>query len=143
MTIDKVFKELDPYLRGMKKAENYCIVEVHLKNSWLIPPHQSIKHQSKKIDNGMVYYMFYGEDNETFDTIIDWLKTEVVEMNIEVEQKESLLKQKVAELKEVFESSSLEELKALKFSSKPDVLKLNGSSKNNTESKKEVEKLEK
>jgi hypothetical protein len=139
MTIDKVFKDLDPYLRGVKKAENYSIVEVNLKQTWLIPPHQSIKHQSKKIDGGLNYYMFYGENNEGFDQIIDWLKTEVIEMNIETEQKEELLKQKVAELKEVFESSSLDELKDLKFSSNPDVLKLNNSSKN---SKKEEEKKE-
>jgi len=25
MTIDKIFKDLDPYLRGIKKADNYSI----------------------------------------------------------------------------------------------------------------------
>jgi hypothetical protein len=62
-------------------------------------------------------------------------------MNIEVEQKETLLKQKVAELKEVFESSTLDELKELKFTSKPDVLKLNNTN-NKTEEKAEEVKQE-
>ena len=141
MTIDKIFKDLDPYLRGIKKADNYSIVESNLKNSWLIPSHQSIKHQSKKVDGGLTYYMFYGENNEGFDEILSWLKTDVIDMNIEVEQKETLLKETVAEVKEVFESSKLEELKELKCTSKPDVLKLNNTN-NKTEEKAEEVKQE-
>ena len=59
-------------------------------------------------------------------------------MNIEVEQKETLLKQKVTELKEVFESSTLDELKELKFTSNPDVLKLNNTNNKTEEKAKEV-----
>ena len=138
MTIDKIFKDLDPYLRGIKKADNYSIVESNLKSSWLIPSHESIKHQSKKVEGGLTYYMFYGENNEGFDEILSWLKTDVIDMNIEVEQKETLLKQKVTELKEVFESSTLDELKELKFTSNPDVLKLNNTNNKTEEKAKEV-----
>jgi hypothetical protein len=113
--IDNIFKTLDPYLRGVKKADNYCVVEVNLKPSWLIPQHPSIENQNKPTKiNGITYYMFYS-DKLGFDGIIEWLKNDVVEMNIELEQKEDLLKSKVEQLKEIFENSSLEELQKMDF----------------------------
>jgi glutathione synthase/RimK-type ligase-like ATP-grasp enzyme len=41
--------------------------------------------------------------------------------NIEIEQKQALLRSKVEELKRMFEDKSLDELKGLKFSSEMDV----------------------
>lgn len=136
--IDKIFKELTPYLRGIKKADNFSIVEAHLKNSWAIPTHQTIQSQAKPYKDGLTYYMFYQEGS--FDEILEWLKTDVIEMNQETEQKEELLKQKVAQLKEVFETSTLEELKNLKFSSDSDILKLNNNKNAKPEEKVVVEK---
>jgi hypothetical protein len=137
--IDNIFNELDPYLRGIKKAENYSVVEVNLKHSWLIPQHASIESQSKPTKtNGITYHMFYSE-KLGFDGIIDWLKNDVVEMNIEIEKKEQLLKSKVEQLKEIFENSSLEELEKMDFgTSKENPLKLG----NKTNSNKEEPKVE-
>jgi hypothetical protein len=142
--IESIFDELDPYLRGIKKADNFSIVEVHLKQSWLIPKHGTIQNQNKQTkEGGTLYHMFYSE-NDSFDKIISWVKESVIDMNIETELKEELLRQKVAQLKEVFETNSLEELKGMKFSSETDVLKLKGSSDTNTkkEEEPEVEELE-
>jgi hypothetical protein len=143
--IENIFENLKPYLRGVKKADNYSIVEVHLKQSWLIPQHGSIQDQKKPVtkEPGTLYHMFYSE-SDSFDTIINWVKESVIDMNIEVELKEELLRQKVAQLKEVFETSSLDELKGMKFSSETDVLKLTGKSDNNTNMDEEtqVEELE-
>jgi len=77
--------------------------------------------------------MFYSE-TDSFDKILNWLK-DTIAMNIETELKEELLKQKVIQLKEVFETSSLDELQNLKFSSENDVLKLGGKGKNNNTEK--------
>lgn len=132
--IDKIFEELSPYLRGIKKADNYSVVEVNLKSSWLIPQHATIENQSKTTkQNGINYYMFFSE-KDGFDTMLNWLKGSVVEMNIELEQKEQLLKSKVEQLKEIFENSSLEELEKMDFgTSKDNPLKLGNSKNNNTE----------
>jgi hypothetical protein len=137
--IEEIFSELGPYLRGIKRADNYSIAEVHLKQTWSVPTHDTIKNQNKAIQKipGMVYYMFYSE-TDSFDDVLDWIKREVIEKNLEIEQKEELLKIKVTQLKEVFENSSLEELKKLSFSSESNVLKLG---KTITE-KKEVENVE-
>ena len=112
--IDNIFTELHPHLRGVKKADNYYVVEVNLKHSWLIPRHSDIQTQSNKKINDMTYSMFYS-DKLGFDSIIEWLKTDVIKMNIELEQKENLLKSKVEQLKEIFENSSLEELQKMDF----------------------------
>lgn len=139
--IDNIFKQLDPYLRGVKKADNYSVVEVNLKHSWLIPQHSDIENQSKPTKtNGITYYMFYSE-KLGFDGIIQWLKKDVVEMNIELEQKEELLKSKVEQLKEIFENSSLEELQKMDFGTgRENPLKLGN--KTNKEEKKVEGKTE-
>lgn len=141
--IEEIFNELDPYLLGIKKSEGHSIIEVEVKNSWLIPSHGTINKQniqSKK--SGLVKYMFYSEVI-TLDEVINWFKTDVVEMNLEVEQKEMLLKTKVDELKEMFETTSLEDLKKLQFVKSDDTLKLKGTTKNKTEDTTvEVSKIE-
>ena len=140
--IEKIFNNLDPYLRGVKKADDYSIIEVHLKPTWFIPQHNTIKNQNKPIKgSGMLYHMFYSE-GDSFDTIIDWVKSGVIDMNIEVELKEELLRQKVEQLKEVFETSSLDELKDMEFSSTTDVLKLGSSSVSNTKEDEEQQVTE-
>jgi hypothetical protein len=133
--IDNIFNDLDPYLRGIKKADNYSVVEVNLNKSWLIPEHSDIENQNKTTKTqGITYYMFYSE-KLGFDGILDWLKHDVVAMNIELEQKEQLLKSKVEQLKEIFENSTLEDLEKMDFgTSKENPLKLGN--KTNKEEKK-------
>ncbi len=121
--INIVFEGLKPYLKGVKQAEDYKIVEVDLTKNWLIPGNDKIKGQQKQSDGKTESWIFYS-DEIGFDEIIDWLKNDVIDMNIELEEKESLLKTKVDELKKIFNNSTLEELKNLKFNSEEDVLKL-------------------
>jgi hypothetical protein len=140
--IESIFKKLNPYLRGIKKADEFSVIEVHMKNTWTIPSDGVFMSQllPTKIEKGWSHYMLYSE-TESFDNLIDWFSVDVVDMNIEVEQKEELLKEKVAQLKEVFETSTLDELKVLRFSSDTDVLKLGGQSKNNNTDKEEKSKV--
>lgn len=110
MNVDKVFKTLSPYLIGLKVVEGYNLVEAGLKRTWVVPPHQSIEYHKNKEDDGITYYAFYTEDGCGFDTILEWLDSEVIQMNIETEKKEQLLREKINDLKNIFESSSLDEL---------------------------------
>ena len=72
---------------------------------------------------GYVGYMFWAE--MPIDDLIDNMEL-IVNANIEMEQKQALLRSKVEELKKMFEDKPLEELKSLKFSSEMDVtLKVN------------------
>lgn len=129
--IQKRLDTLKPYFKGIKVAENYRIVEVNLKSTWVIPEDDEIEVQQKQAEKnqGMVYNMFYS-DKKSFDEILDYVENEVINHNLEIEQKEALLRAKVEELKRVFENKSLDELNGLKFTTEDNTLKL-GNIKNN------------
>lgn len=129
--IQKRLDLLKPYFKGIKVAENYRIVEVNLKNTWVIPEDEEIHVQQKEVEKGqgMVYNMFYS-DKKSFDDILNYVEDEVINHNLEIEQKEALLRAKVEELKRVFENKSLDELNGLKFTTEDNTLKL-GNTKNN------------
>lgn len=135
--LDKVFDDLHPYLKVVKRSDNFYVIEVHFKKSWIIPEHDTIKSKSQDLKDDKKYYMFFSEQ-DTFDKILEWLVKDVIDFNIVTEQKEALLREKVAELKEMFESSSLDELKNLKFNSQSDDLKLTGKTTKPDESKQTV-----
>jgi len=115
--IQDVFKELDPYLKGLKIVENYNVVEVLFKKTWkyrdFLPEDiefsQTQEHANKNYHHGALY-----SENQNFDGILNIIR-EIVKINLEEEEKESLLKLKVEELKKTFQSNSLSELKSLTF----------------------------
>lgn len=121
--IQKRFNELQPYLKGVKLASQYSIIECILKNTWKIDGiiNEDIEYKLGKESEdhkGYVSYMFWAEDS--IDNLVDTLEF-IVNSNIEMEQKQALLRSKVEELKKMFEDKSLDELKGLKFSSEMDV----------------------
>jgi hypothetical protein len=125
--IQKRLERLKPYFKGIKVAEHFNIVEFNLKKEWLIQEKSGIDVQQKPSgDNkqaGILYNMFYS-DSKTFDEILNYVEEDVIAHNLELEQKETLLRAKVEELKRVFEDKSLVELNGLKFTTENDSLKL-------------------
>lgn len=140
--IQKKIDSLNPYFKGIKIAENYRIVEFILKKSWSIEENEEIEVNQKDIkeNSNMFYTMFYS-DVKTIDEIIDFVENKVINYNLELEEKERLLKAKVEELKRVFETSSLDELNHLKFTTQEDSLKLNSKTQGSNSNKED--KLEK
>tara|TARA_R110000751_G_scaffold293531_1_gene401170 strand:+ start:1273 stop:1809 length:537 start_codon:yes stop_codon:yes gene_type:complete len=127
--IQNRLNKLKPYFKGLKIAENYRIVEVNLKNSWLIEENSHIEVQQKPIkeSSNVLYNMFYS-DTKSFDEILDFIEEKVIKPSLEIEEKERLLRVKVEELKRVFENKNLDELNNLKFTTEDNSLKL-GTSK--------------
>ena len=127
--IQEKFNKLKPYLKGLKCSDKYNIVETNLRFSWKVVESEDIEFQKKKTDKNenFYYYMFYSE-KLGFDEILDWLETNVINYNLELEEKETLLRAKVEELKRVFEQKGIKELNNLKFTTESDMLKLNGKS---------------
>ncbi len=116
--IQDIFKELDPYLRGLKIAENYNIVEVLIKKTWKYKdflPEDIQFNQTKEHNNKSYYHGALYSENKGFDDIIETLKV-IVEKNLEEEEKQKLLIAKVEELKKMFQDTSLDDLKDLSFS---------------------------
>jgi hypothetical protein len=121
--IQNVFDELQPYLIGLKSVERYKILECNLKKSWRIKDLlndddkeilQITQQKKDGIPNGYLSYIFYVE-NESFDFLVDVLKL-LIKSNIDIENKEFLLKNKIEELKRIFEEKPLTELENLNFS---------------------------
>ncbi len=132
--IQKRLEKLQPYFRGLKVAENYKIVELTLKKSWDVEQTEDIMFNQKETKEGgnTLYTMFYSE-TKSFDEILDFVEGKVINYNLEVEEKERLLKAKVEELKRVFETKTLDELNQLKFTTEVDSLKLNYNGKGVTQ----------
>lgn len=130
--IQNKLDSLSPYFKGIKVAENYRVVEFILKKSWSLEENEEIQVNQKETKEGssVLFTLFYSE-TKTFDEIIDFVEDNVIKYNLEVEEKERLLKAKVEELKRVFELKSLDELNHLKFTTEEDSLKLNGKSSSN------------
>jgi hypothetical protein len=116
---------LKPYFKGLKVADNYRVVEFNLKDNWLVEDDGTIELQQKKIHekDNTLYSMFYS-DKKSFDEIIDFVEEKVINHNLELEEKERLLRMKVEELKRVFENKNLDELNSLKFTTEDQTLKL-------------------
>jgi len=115
--IQELFKELDPYLKGLKVAENYNIVEVLLKKTWGYEDSLStgiIFNHTKEHSNKNYYHGAFYSENKSFDEILEVVKL-VVEKNLEEEEKQLLLTTKVEELKKMFQDTSLTDLKDLSF----------------------------
>ena len=131
-TIQKRLEKLKPYFKGLKLAEKYRVVEVNLKNNWLIQENSAIDVQQKRNDNtNTMYSMFYSE-TKSFDDMLDYIENDVINHNLELEEKERLLRSKVEELKRVFESKDLDELNKLKFTTEENSLKLGSNNKKET-----------
>jgi len=123
--IQERINKLKPYFKGLKVADNYRVVEFNLKDNWLVEDDGTIELQQKKIHekDNTLYSMFYS-DKKSFDEIIDFVEEKVINHNLELEEKERLLRMKVEELKRVFENKNLDELNSLKFTTEDQTLKL-------------------
>lgn len=122
--IQKRIDKLGPYFRGLKVAEDYRIIELTIKKNWEVENTEEIQSTQKETKEGGVYTMFYSM-TKSFDEILDFVEEKVINYNLEIEEKERLLKAKVEELKRVFETKSLDELNHLKFTTEENSFKLN------------------
>lgn len=139
--IQERINKLKPYFKGIKVAEDYNIVEVNLKKSWTIPENEHVLVQQKEVkENTNLFYNMFYTNVKNFDDLLDYIEVEVINYNMEIEQKEELLRMKVEELKRVFENKSLDELNNLKFTTEDNSLKLNGNKIANVSNNK-VEKI--
>jgi len=128
MSIQERIDKLSSYFKGIKLAESYRVIEVNIKKDWTIPLTQfeseEIQFSQKESKQPSIYYTMFYSETKTFDEILDFVEEKVINYNLEIEEKERLLKAKVEELKKVFESKSLDELNNLKFTTEEDSLSL-------------------
>ncbi len=104
---------LRPYVTGVRFVKELTIVDVILKNGWGVFESETITYKSGK--NNSNYYMFYGINGDVdLNDILDHIES-IINVNIEKENKLTLLKSKIEELKMLFTSKTLKDLEKLKF----------------------------
>jgi uncharacterized protein (DUF2344 family) len=111
-------KDIFEYLVSVRKLKNYLTVDIEFPNHWKIP--KKYVQEDKIIENQKVnenkrFFSFVSEFNENvLNKTVENIKN-IIAYNKEIEMKESLLKQKIDELKKIFEKEKLESLQLLKF----------------------------
>jgi len=105
------------YLKSVRILKNYVTFDMSFPSTWLLtkrgPENVEILQNSDK--DGSVITSFVCENASKFIDVIENTIQTVIKTNIEREEKERLFKNKVQELKQIFEKENLENLKGLKF----------------------------
>jgi len=111
--IQKTLDSLQPHVIGIRYLNGNPLIDVILKENWVVTTEQHIK--KIKGNQEVNYYMFFSEIPEIgVDELLDSVK-KTINLNIEHENKQELLKVKFNELKKLFKENNLDRLKQLKF----------------------------
>jgi len=110
-------KDTKEYLKSVRVIKDYISFDMIFPNTWSI-----LKNHTKDIEvikndsdeNKVVISFVTPFEEKSIDNIEDSIKN-IVKYNIEREEKERLFKNKVQELKSIFENQKLDSLKSLKF----------------------------
>ncbi len=115
MKLQDTLNALKPYVIGVRYHENtLMVVDTVFKDNWVLPESATVR--KMKGDDTLNYYMIYSELPDIgVDELLAYVDL-VIKANVEREKKFDLLKDKIAELKEVFKKTPLSKLKSLKFS---------------------------
>ena len=106
---------LQPYLLQLRFPKGQTVIDMVFKEGWQVPQSNIIK--SNKGESEHNYHMFYStDDNIELDGIISYIE-KVIDLNVEREEKQKLLKLKVKELQTLFQETPLSILKGMTFSS--------------------------
>jgi hypothetical protein len=105
--------ELRPYVTGIRFVKDLPVVDVLLNENWDMFESESISYKPSNNNNN--YYMVFPKNSEdSIDNVLDHVEY-VIDFNVEKENKLSLLKAKIEELKYLFSDKPLKELERLKF----------------------------
>jgi hypothetical protein len=105
--------EMRPYVTGIRFVKDLPVVDVVLLEGWDMFESDTVSY--KLSSNNKNYFMVFSQENGgTIDRVIEHVQF-VIDFNIEKENKLSLLKAKIEELKFLFSEKSLHELEKLRF----------------------------
>jgi hypothetical protein len=111
-------KDVFHYLVSVRKLKNYITIDIEFPVQWKIPKKYVQEDkivENQKMNDDKRFFSFVSEfDEAVLNTTVNNIKN-IISYNKEIEMKESLLKQKIDELKKIFEKENLENLQGLKF----------------------------
>ena len=115
-------KRISQYFRGIEMTGGLFIVKVQYKEKWADYPTQDMEtiKVSSSDDEPNVWFYYAQADTVDMEMIFDLIE-ETIEMNESVRLKIELLKQKVEELKVLFDTEPLNKLELLEFTFKQEI----------------------
>ena len=127
MSLYKEFSTLFPYLQSVRKLNEYLSFDVSFPNTWKLPKkfvdETKVMEQESKITNHRMFSFVSEIDESSVEKTSKDIQS-IIKYNLEREEKELLFEKKVVELKMIFETKSLNELKFLNFEIKKPKVKL-------------------
>ena len=118
MSLFKEFSVLFPYLQSVRRLENYIAFDISLPKTWKLPKNyveeDKVIEQESKIELERLF-TFVSEINEIDVEKLTKNIQGLINFNLEREEKENLYQDKVEELKQIFEKTTLKNLQTLKF----------------------------
>ena len=107
-----------PYLQSFRRLENYIAFDISFPKTWKLPKkyveEDKVIEQESKIDLERLF-TFVSEINENDVEKLTKNIQSLITFNLEREEKEKLFENKVEELKQIFEKTTLKNLQTLKF----------------------------
>jgi len=117
LTLSYIITYIIDYLTQIRKLENYLVFDVAFPMTWKILKKHII--EDKFVNNGtsndLLNLSFVSEYDEKNINIIQDNILNIINYNLEREEKERLLEMKINELKTIFDKESLDNLKNFKF----------------------------
>jgi hypothetical protein len=117
MSLFKEIEKISDYIISIRKLEKYFSFDISFPGTWsILKSHvDETKTLFTKSDDKVKTVSFVSEINE--ESINDTISKieNIINYNIEREEKQKLFQEKVNELKNLFEKESLDELKNIKF----------------------------
>ena len=105
--------ELRPYVTGIRFVKDLPVVDVVLLENWDMFESDNVTYKNSNTNDS--YYMVFPKDkDDSIDTVLDHVEY-VIDFNVEKENKLTLLKAKIEELKVLFSDKPLTDLEKLKF----------------------------
>jgi len=118
MTFYNVISFLFPYLYSIKKLKNYLSIEMIFPKNWEFPSKILEKVQAEQNEkyNGEGYFLIFVSelDEQKLNNLLDSI-ADLITFNLEKQEKEMILREKVQELKEIFKMKSLDEVKNIEI----------------------------
>jgi len=112
--IQTKLNKLQPYINGIRFVDGVEIVEASFKDGWVLPESTQLI-QKAMVDEAKNHYMFYSDNTSIdFDSLLTHVE-DIIKLNVEREKKYELLKVKIADLQNLFNTNPLSKLENLKF----------------------------
>lgn len=125
MSLYSEISKILPYLQSVRTLEKYFSIDINFPKKWKLPKtyvdeNKVVEHATKEPNKR--FFSFVSELSEKdLNIVIDNIEN-IIDYNIEREEKENLFKSKIEDLKKVFETGNLEDLRYLSFEMPPNEL---------------------